>query len=154
MSRRLRSASVTGLVVLAVLFAATPATAASVNTYRSSLRAYAEWIPSSGIMQVIADDSQNTIPSNYCFDSWFDWDTQSGHYDARVARTCRSLSAKYGPRATDTGRTFLGMQRAGLCYGRERRDLREHLHQQRGGVAVPGERQRGYAELHRPRGGC
>jgi len=53
----------------------------------------------------------------YCFDSWFDWGTQSGHYDARVARTCRNMNSEYGDRITDSGRTFTGMKKAGYCYG-------------------------------------
>ena len=61
------------------------------------------------------------MPSAYCVDTWFDWATSSGHYDARVVRVCLDYAARYsnggdGITEPSTPRRLLGLQKAAGCY--------------------------------------
>ena len=61
------------------------------------------------------------MPSGTCVDTWFDWATSAGHYDARVVRVCLDYAARYsnggaGITEPSTPRRLLGIQKAAGCY--------------------------------------
>jgi hypothetical protein len=78
---------------------------------------FAEWFDTSNGVRLIAQPT--TIVSGYCLDSWFDWGTEGGvggHYDARVARSCRALYQR------DSGWNYeahdvKGANKRAACYG-------------------------------------
>lgn len=61
------------------------------------------------------------MSSNYCETTWYDWGTSSGHFDARAIRMCYRSASSYSAynqaESTTGGRTLLGMQKWGTCYG-------------------------------------
>ena len=82
-------------------------------------RAWANWNAGSRFLN-ISMQAQN-MPTNYCVDSWFDWATAWGHYDARVARVCIDYRERYsnaglGITEPVTSRRLLGLQKAAGCY--------------------------------------
>ena len=85
----------------------------------SGHRAWAQWTASTRYLNM-SMEAQN-MPSGYCVDSWFDWATASGHYDARIVRVCLDYAARYsnaGKGITEpvTSRRLLGLQKAAGCY--------------------------------------
>ena len=76
---------------------------------------YAEWYGSSNGLRLIANPS--SMATGYCLDAWFDWNREgTGHFDARVARSCRGLYQRdsgFNYESTDVA----GMQKWAVCYG-------------------------------------
>lgn len=58
-----------------------------------------------------------TLSINRCADIWFDWSTQSGHFDARFVRVCRSSGARSGGFSPESpgSRVLLGMAKLMVC---------------------------------------
>ncbi|MCW3820611.1 hypothetical protein ONA91_39885 [Micromonospora sp. DR5-3] len=42
----------------------------------------------SDLLRVLANPT-GAVPSGKCLDMWYDWSREGGHYDARMARSCR-----------------------------------------------------------------
>lgn len=64
------------------------------------------------------------LPSGRCADSIYDWAVASGHFDWRIARTCkeyafRGASAGDGYNERSGIATFVGMQKQAVCYFRK-----------------------------------
>ncbi len=82
-----------------------------------------QWNGSTDQLYDIQSTPTCTFAANYCLDSWFDWATggsgeQSGHFDARVARTCNSsVEVIRSSNDANRGRGLIGMQKAATCYG-------------------------------------
>lgn len=76
---------------------------------------YQRWDGGPETMYVQAAAS-GTFSSGYCLDSWFDWNRTGGHFDARVARTCRTSIQSQGS-SSDGNNNLNGMQKAATCYG-------------------------------------
>lgn len=57
----------------------------------------------------------------HCADSWFDWSTASGHYDARLTRNCQPGSDRVAASSTSgyqehlNSRELIGIQKLGGC---------------------------------------
>lgn len=86
-------------------------------------RGSANWTLSTKSVSPLSATFYN-MASTHCETSWFDWGTQTGHYDARATRNCYRIASGSGAGKTFTetntgGRTLLGMQKVGACYGKE-----------------------------------
>lgn len=61
-----------------------------------------------------------SMASGYCVTAAFDWATTREHFDGRMTRDCdRSSGSRVGSTSDTTtgGRTLLGLQKWGVCYG-------------------------------------
>lgn len=78
---------------------------------------YAGWTQVTDSLSGIEIDSGG-FPAGWCAVTIFDWKTSSGHFDPRMTKTC---NPSYGISASSSdaglGRTLIGMQRFGVCYG-------------------------------------
>lgn len=74
------------------------------------------------VVDIVTD--ANSMGSNRCVDSWFDWSTGgegTNHYDARVTRVCKDNSSRdseganwyYEPNGTAS---LVGVQKLALCF--------------------------------------
>lgn len=79
---------------------------------------YSTWATGSRFLNLGIEGG--AVPSGYCADSIYDWAVQSGHYDWRIARTCKPGTERYtgggGGITEPSGPTFTGMQKQALCY--------------------------------------
>lgn len=123
-NRRGRVVMLAGAVALVVVL---PASNAGADSTGSEMRTMTnnhfggwDWVASVDAikMQVYA---ANGLNSDRCADAWFDW-SASGHYDARVVRTCKPGSNRYtnagGPGfyyEPSTSRNLSGEQKVFLC---------------------------------------
>lgn len=116
------ASAVTLSLMLPISSAGAAATGNEMRTMTNGHVGAWEWAAGSDAikMQVYAGSGLN---SNRCADTWFDWDTSgSGHYDARVVRTCKPDSHRYtnagGPGfyyEPSTSRTLTDEQKVFLC---------------------------------------
>lgn len=56
------------------------------------------------------------LAQHYCLDSWFDWTSSAGHFDARVVRNCRSGITHNASWREGLSAQVTGMQKAATCY--------------------------------------
>lgn len=84
------------------------------STVDGATRAYASWNKNQTKMHV--DAAGFGMGSGKCVTSLFDWATSDGdHYDARVARTCKSGAVASGDLSNEAG-VVNGVQKFGACY--------------------------------------
>lgn len=123
MLRRLRLLSVAALVgLLSALAGAAPASAASGSGYiyraPGSSYGYYQYNNVSTVlttMRILSNPA--TLASGYCYDMWLDHtNSTGGHYDGRVARSCRSLTQRDSG-STNEGGALNGLNKLGVCYG-------------------------------------
>lgn len=134
MKKNYRWLAVTAAVIVGLV--ATPAAALAIVNGDSNVVLYhgpsssyteASWSGSTDTissMETHPGGAFTTSPTHYCLAAVFDWGTdgftpgESGHFDARVVRTCRS-NTHLDKSFNDSGsvRSIVGMQRWGACYG-------------------------------------
>lgn len=115
--RVLAAAAAAVLAVVSVVVGADAAYAASGYLYPAagtSTYGYYNQNDTSLLLRLLSNPA--TISSGKCVDMWFDWNRGLSHYDARVARSCRSSYQR------DTGNTYettsvSGINKAFACYG-------------------------------------
>lgn len=103
--------------ILAVLLGASPAWASGYIYYGPS--------GSYGMYDFsIVDDNlrlyaqPTNMASGKCYDEILDWDRGGGHYDARLARSCKSLTARDTQVSNESSQVNLvSVQKLGVCYG-------------------------------------
>lgn len=115
------------LVVAAagVAYANVPSGNASQSNGPAFSNGYESWNagPETMYVQVAAS---GTFNSGWCLDAWFDWTRPGGHFDARVARTCRSSIQSQGS-SSDGNNGLTGMQKAATCYGPNQNTTRNNF---------------------------
>ncbi len=121
-----------GMAVAFSMAAAETASAADCHTSRyevgsdymyvgSTRSHYAQIAWNEGTRHLKAQMDSGWLNGTDCADTWFDWATYSGHYDIRLARTCRSYSNAAADGLdgfTETyysERNLLGIQKAAGC---------------------------------------
>ncbi|MDG4752638.1 hypothetical protein O7630_16975 [Micromonospora sp. WMMD718] len=116
MRRRLATAAAIVLGSAACLVA-TPAQASSGTLYVGPSPSYGFYNQndSSDLLRVLANPT-GAVPSGKCLDMWYDWSREGGHFDARMARSCRPASQR------DSGNTYestnvFGFNKLFSCYG-------------------------------------
>lgn len=66
----------------------------------------------------VSGNANNGMDLDKCLDTFVDWMTTSGHYDARIARNCKPGGGRAGTITEPSswgGRTISGLQKAGAC---------------------------------------
>ena len=115
--RRMYALAAALIVTLAAaLLPANPALAADNTMYYGAAGAsgYYYWDNDENKIQLLARPT--TLPSGWCYDTKFDWGRFGLHYDARVARSCRSNTVRNTQISTE-GWNVSGVNKAGVCYG-------------------------------------
>jgi hypothetical protein len=110
--------TLTAIVIVALVPTARASAASGyLNIGPSGSWGFAEWYTSSNNLRLIAQPT--SVASGYCLDSWFDWGTEGGvggHYDARVARSCRGGYQRDSGLNTEA-HNVTGVNRRAACYG-------------------------------------
>jgi hypothetical protein len=99
--------------------------AATVHMGGSNKYQYMYWNKADRLVRVVSKTSSG-MSTDICLDAYMDWMTESGHYDARIARNCFPATGSY--RESDSGgdgyqpepagwggRTVTGLQKAAGC---------------------------------------
>ncbi len=94
-------------------------------TYGSGGSGYAVWdncYTTSCYDYYYASVTAGAASSGYCYLTGYDWKVYEGvHFDSRQVRSCKSWAfhESYGVFETHPGRTLIGMQKLGMCYGQQ-----------------------------------
>lgn len=77
------------------------------------------WKASDETMSVkVTPGSGSSLPSNWCFDSLFDWERPGTHFDIRIARTCDArYPSSSGAKDDGSGHGMTGANRLATCKG-------------------------------------
>lgn len=121
--KRLLATSATVLAgLLSVLIGSTPALAASGSGYLyhspgSSYGYYSYNNVNTALTTMRVLSNPATLASGKCLDIWLDHHkSNGGHYDSRVARSCRSLTQRDSGSTSESG-ALNGLNKLGVCYG-------------------------------------
>lgn len=105
------------LGVVTALFGASPAQAAG-YIYHGPGGSYGVYDFSVADDWMHLQSHPQDMTTGNCWDTIFDWYRGPGHYDARLARSCKDWTARNTQRSNESSAiNLVNVQRLGVCYG-------------------------------------